>query len=79
MIKDNLFQKIENKTNVKKETILSLAKKLQQNNMYDETTIKEIIQELCTITGKNITPEKEEKIVNAIKKNQIPKNIEKIL
>lgn len=79
MIKDNLFQKIENKTNVKKETILSLAKKLQQNNIYDETTIKEIIQELCTITGKNITPEKEEKIVNAIKKNQIPKNIEKIL
>lgn len=79
MIKDNLFQKIENKTNVKKETILSLAKKLQQNNMYDETTIKEIIKELCTITGKNITPEKEEKIVNAIKKNQIPKNIEKIL
>ena len=77
MIKDNLFQRIENKTNVKKETILSLAKKLQQNNMNNEATIKEIIEELCTITGKNISKEKEEKIITAIKNNQIPKNIEK--
>lgn len=77
MIKDNLFQRIENKTNVKKETILSLAKKLQQNNMNNEATIKEIIEELCTITGKNISKEKEEKIISAIKNNQIPKNIEK--
>ena len=79
MFNNNLFQKIENKTNVNKETILSLAKKLQQNNMNDEATIKEIIDELCTITGKKITKEKEEKIINAIKKNQVPNNIEKIL
>ena len=29
MFKDNLFNKIEKKTNVKKETILSLAEKLK--------------------------------------------------
>ena len=34
MFKDNLFNKIEKKTNVKKETILSLAEKLKNNNWY---------------------------------------------
>jgi len=77
MIKDSIFQKIEDKTSVKKETILSLANKLQKNNLKDEVTIKEIIQELCTITGKKISKEKEEKIVKSIVNNQIPKNIEK--
>ena len=38
MFKDNLFNKIEKKTNVNKETILNLANKLQRNNMKDENT-----------------------------------------
>ena len=39
MFKDSLFNKIEKKTNINKETILSLASKLQNNNMKDENTI----------------------------------------
>lgn len=78
MFKDNLFQKIEQKTSVKKETILSLANKLQKNNMKDEQTIREIIQELSTMTGKEVSKEKEDKIVNAILKDKVPKNIEKM-
>ena len=62
MFKDNLFNKIEKKTNVKKETILSLAEKLKNNNMKDEKTIREVINDLCKITGKEITKEKEDKI-----------------
>ena len=78
MFKDSLFQKIENKTNIKKDTILSLANKLQQNNMKDENTIREIIQQLATMTGKDVPKEKEDKIVNAILKDNVPKNIEKM-
>ena len=78
MFKDNIFKNIENKTNIKKETIISLANKLQNNNLKNESTIREIIQELSQITGKNVTKEKEEKIVNAILKDDIPKNIEKM-
>ena len=40
---DKFFKKIENKTNVDKNTILSLADKLQKGNMKDETTLKGII------------------------------------
>ena len=78
MFKDNLFNKIEKKTNVKKETILSLAEKLKNNNMKDEKTIREVINELCKITGKEITKEKEDKIIEAIVNDKVPKNIDKM-
>ncbi len=78
MFKENMFKNIENKTNIKKETIISLANKLQNNNLKNESTIREIIHELGQMTGKNVSKEKEEKIVNAILKDEIPKNIEKM-
>lgn len=48
---DNLFKKIEEKTNVDKDTIISLARKLQNGNYKDENTLKEIIHELSSITA----------------------------
>ena len=78
MFKDNLFSKIEKKTSVNKETILSLATKLQQNNLKDEKTIREIVGELSKITGKEVSKEKEDKIVNAILNDKVPKNIDKM-
>ena len=78
MFKDNLFNKIEKKTNINKDTILSLANKLQSNNIKDEKTIREIIKELSNMTNKEVTKEKEDKIVNPILNDQVPKNIEKM-
>ena len=40
MFKDSLFNKIEQKTNINKETILNLANKLQNNNMKNEIFLK---------------------------------------
>ena len=78
MFKDNFFKKVEDKTNVDKNTILSLASKLQNANMKDEQTIREVIKEISIITGKNVTKEKEDKIVNAILKDKVPTNIDKM-
>jgi len=78
MFGDNLFNKIEKKTNVDKKTILNLAQKLQNQNMKDENTIREIIKDLSEITGKEVSKEKEEKIINAIIQDQVPKNIDKL-
>ena len=75
---ENFFKKIENKTNVGKDTILNLAKKLQENNLKDENTLKEVIRELSKMTGKDISKDKEEKIINAVKNNNVPKNIDKM-
>ena len=77
MALDNKFwSKVEKKTNVNKDTIISLAKKLQNGNMKDENTLKEVINELSNLTGKNISNEKKDKIVNAIINDKVPKNID---
>ena len=76
---DNFFKKIENKTNVNKETILSLAEKLQKGNMKDENTLREVIQDISNITGKDVSKEKEQKIIDTVLSNGVPKNIEKYL
>ncbi len=76
--KDDFFKKVEDKTNVDKDTIVSLAKKLQDGNMKDETTLREIIATLSDMTGKSVSKEKEDKIVETILNDQVPKNIDKM-
>jgi len=75
---DSFFNKIEKKTNVGKDAILSLANKLQQGNLKDEKTLREVIQELGKMTGKNIDKDKEDKIISAVKNDDIPKDIDKM-
>lgn len=79
MFSDNFFKKVEKKTNVNKETILSLADKLQKGNMKDETTLKEVINDLVKMTGREVSKEKEEKIINTILNDNVPKNLDKFL
>lgn len=74
---DSFFKKVEKKTNVNKDTIMSLANKLQNGNMKDETTLKEVISTLAEMTGRTVSKEQEEKIINAVVNDKIPKNIDK--
>ena len=78
MFGDNFFKRVEKKTNVDKKTILSLANKLQNSNMKDENTLHDVIKEISNLTGKEITKEKEEKIINAIKNDKVPNNVDKM-
>ena len=78
MFGDNFFKKVQNKTNVDKTTIINLAEKLQNADMKDEKTIRNVISEISALTGKDVTKEKEDKIVNAILKDNIPTNIDKM-
>lgn len=74
---DNFFKKVENKTSVDKDTIVSLANKLQNGNMKDEKTLKEVISTLSQMTGKKVTKEQEEKIIKTVINNEVPTNLEK--
>ena len=76
--KDDFFKKVEKKTKVNKDTIVDLARKLQAGNMKDEKTLREVISTLSIMTGKNVTKEQEDKIINTIISDKIPKNIDKI-
>lgn len=76
---DSFFKKIEKKTNVGKETILDLAKKLQQNDLKNEGTLREIIQTLSQMTGKSVSKEQEDKIVSTVVNDKVPKDIDKLI
>ena len=76
---DKFFDRVEKRTNVDKNMILDLAKKLQQNDLKDEGTLREIIQTLSKATGKNVSKEQEDKIINTVVNDKVPKNIDKML
>lgn len=76
---DNFFKKVEKKTNINKDTILSLANKLQDGNMKNESTLREVISELSQMTGKEVSKEKEDKIINAVMNDKVPNDIEKYI
>ncbi len=76
---DNFFKKVEKKTNVNKDTILALASKLEKGDMKDENNLRDVIKELSKLTGKEITKEKEDKIISAVKNDKVPKNIDKMI
>lgn len=76
---DGFFKKVEKKTNVDKQTILSLASKLQGPNMKNENTLREVIQDISKITGRDVSKEKEQKIIDTIMNDGVPKDINKYL
>ncbi len=75
-MKDELFDKVESKTNVDKDTIIELAKQVSDNGLKDEATLKAVIAKLSSMTGKNVYKEMEEKIINTIVEDKVPKDIE---
>jgi hypothetical protein len=79
LFNDNFFKRLESKTNVSKDMLMSLANKLQQNSLKDEKTLREIISELSTATGKNVSKEQEDKIVKAVVEDKVPKDLDKFV
>ena len=78
-INDNVFNKIEKKTNVSKENIINIASKLNEGNMKDPNTLSDIIHELANLTGKNVSKEKEDKIIELIVNDKVQKNIDNMI
>ncbi len=78
MFGDSFFKRVEKKTNVDKDTILSLAKKIQDGNMKDEKTLREVVSEISTLTGREVSKEKEDKIVKTIMNDNVPNDIDKM-
>ncbi len=77
-LNDSFFNKVEKKTKVDKNTILSLAQKLQNGNMKDEKTLREVIDTLSQMTGKKISKEQSDKIISKVVDGNVPNNIDKM-
>jgi len=75
---DKLLDKVSKKTNVKKDLIIELAQKLSSGNMKDEKTIKEVIDSLENATGKKVTNQIKDKIIETIINDKVPENVDKM-
>ena len=47
--------------------------------MKDEGTLRDIVHTLSKITGKEVTREQEEKIINSVVNDKVPKDIDKLI
>jgi len=75
-MKDELFEKVESKTNVDKDTIIHLAQKVNDNGLKDEKTLREVIRKLSDMTGKDVSNDMEEKIIQTVLDDKVPTDIE---
>lgn len=79
MFGDSFFSKVEKRTNVNKDTILSIASKLQNSDMKDENVLRDLIKEIGEVAGKEVSEEKTNKIISAIVNDKIPKDLDKLI
>lgn len=79
MFGDSFFNKVEKKTNVNKDTILSIASKVQNSNMKDEKVLRDLIKEISLVAGKEVSEEKTNKIIETIVNDKIPKDLDKMI
>lgn len=75
---NHFFDRVEQKTNVKKEDIIALAKTLQNKDLSDEKELRELINNVSKLANTPVSPEKEQKIIDAIRKDKVPKNLDKM-
>lgn len=70
---------LRKKTKVKKEDILKLAKKISGQDLSDEDNLRTLIKDVAKLAGKEVSKEKEEKIISAVKKDKIPKKMDDLI
>ena len=51
----------------------------QYTDMKNEETLKEVIQDISRITGREVSPEKEQKIIDTVLNDGVPKDLNKYL
>ena len=52
---EGIFDRIEKKTNVKKEDILNLARSIQGKDMKNEDNLKKLIRDVAKLAGKDVS------------------------
>lgn len=78
-MKENIFETVEKKTNVKKEDILKLAKRISGQDLTDDDNLRSLIKDVAKLAGKEVSKEKEEKIISAVKKDKVPHQMSDLL
>lgn len=72
MERNNFFDNLEKKTNVKQQDIFNLANSVSGANFKDEQTVRNLIQQVANLANKPVSKEKEDELVNTIVNNNLP-------
>nr|WP_272505971.1 stage VI sporulation protein F [Natronobacillus azotifigens] len=70
-----MFEQIQSKSNISAEEIIKVANSVQNADFTDEATVRSLVRQLANMANKPISPEKEDKLVQSITKNKMPKDI----
>ena len=79
MSEESIFDKVEQRAHVSREDIMRLAKSVSGQDLSDEDNLRSLIQKVARMAGKEVTEEKTEKIISAVKKDKVPKSMDKLL
>lgn len=69
-----IFDKIQEKADITPDEIFKVADSVKHADFNDERTIRNLIRQLSRLANKPISKEKEDKIVEAVIKKNIPLN-----
>lgn len=76
--KDNLFNNIEKKSNIKQDDIYKVADSVKHANFSDEKTVRNLVRQLARMANKPISKDKEDKIVQSITKSKMPLDMQSL-
>lgn len=74
----NPFDEIQQKANISPEEIYKIAESVKHADLTDEMTLRQLIRQLATLANRPISETKEDQLIQAIKENNIPLNIQSI-
>lgn len=69
---DKLFDKVQENSDINPNDIYKVADSVKQADFSDEKTVRDLVQRLATLADQPISKAKEDKIVEAITKNNMP-------
>lgn len=72
----NIFNKIQNETNLRPEDIYQMASSIKSADFSNERAVRNIVQQISKMAGKNLSVEKENKIIESIVNNKVPSDLQ---
>ncbi|MFC7060463.1 stage VI sporulation protein F [Halobacillus seohaensis] len=68
----NIFDHLQNKANINPEEVYKVADSVKNADFTDEKVVRRLVRQLATIANKPVSKQKEDKIVEAIIKQNVP-------
>lgn len=75
---NGLFDKLKQNANIDSNDVYKIADSVKNADFSDESTVRSLVRRLSKMANKPLSKEKEDKIVQSITKNNMPKDIDSL-